>query len=280
MELLQLRYFIMSAETENFSYVAKKYGVPPSAVSSSVKKLERELDIKLFDRSANRIRLNGNGMKFAESISRAIDIIDGEIARISDAGKGIGGDINLLVRTERSLVTDKMIEFRKERASVNFHLTHDYGVEDISAYDIIIDEETERYRGFIRKKLIEERIRVAASASSMLAGKRLGLSALSEVPFITMSKNSSLCRITEDVCRKHGFDPNIVIESDDPYYVRKYIAEDFGIAFFPETSWQRDKGDGIVFLDVADFDYMRTTFAYLNVMNSNKVAEAFFEHLA
>ena len=38
MELLQLRYFLDSAENENFSKTAEKYMVPASCVSIAVKK--------------------------------------------------------------------------------------------------------------------------------------------------------------------------------------------------------------------------------------------------
>ena len=58
MEFLQLRYFCEAAKCENFSSIAKKYGVPTSAVSHSRRRLEKEFGCDLFDRSANRIKLN------------------------------------------------------------------------------------------------------------------------------------------------------------------------------------------------------------------------------
>ena len=43
MEILQLRYFFLSAKNENFSTTAKMFDVPTTAVSSSVRRLEEEL---------------------------------------------------------------------------------------------------------------------------------------------------------------------------------------------------------------------------------------------
>ncbi len=48
MEVLQLRYFCDSARTQNFSLTAKKFMVPPSAVSQSIRRLEKELGFVLF----------------------------------------------------------------------------------------------------------------------------------------------------------------------------------------------------------------------------------------
>ena len=48
MELLQLKYFCDAAQSENFSKTAKKFGVPTSNISQSVKRLEKELSTPLF----------------------------------------------------------------------------------------------------------------------------------------------------------------------------------------------------------------------------------------
>ena len=68
MELLQLRYFYESALTESFAQTAEKYLVPATSVSAAVKRLEGELGCALFDRFANRIRLNGNGRRLQKSL--------------------------------------------------------------------------------------------------------------------------------------------------------------------------------------------------------------------
>ena len=64
MELLQLKYFCDAAETENFSLTAKKFEVPPSGISQTVKRLEEELGTELFIRGANRVSLNEQGRIF------------------------------------------------------------------------------------------------------------------------------------------------------------------------------------------------------------------------
>jgi len=64
MELLQLKYFCDAAKTQNFSQTAKKFMVPPSDISQTVKRLEKELGVALFSRHANRIVLNENGKRF------------------------------------------------------------------------------------------------------------------------------------------------------------------------------------------------------------------------
>jgi len=64
MELLQLKYFCDAAETQNYSKTAKKFYVPTSNISQSVKRLERELGVELFEHRANRIVLAESGKRF------------------------------------------------------------------------------------------------------------------------------------------------------------------------------------------------------------------------
>ena len=64
MEMLQLRYFYESAMEESFSKTARKYMVPVSSVSASVKRLEQELGVELFTRTGNRILLTEKGKQF------------------------------------------------------------------------------------------------------------------------------------------------------------------------------------------------------------------------
>ncbi len=278
MELLQLRYFLKSAETENFSITAKEDMVPPSAVSVSIKKLECELGIKLFNRSANKITLNDAGLRFADTVREALFLLDTNISEIKEEQIGISGDIHLLIRTERSFVTDKMTSFREKYKDVRFHLIHDHSITDYSKYDIIVDEISEEYIGFSKKLLLSEKIKIASSSKNELTGKSLNLSDLRDIPFITFRKGSSLFKIAESTCKRVGFKPNFIIESDDPHYIRKYISDDYGIAFFPETSWKHDIGD-IAFLNVKDYEFTRHTYAYINEKSASKIAKLFFEHL-
>jgi len=76
MELLQLTYFCSAAETESFAKTAQKYGILAQGVSQSVRRLEKELGVSLFDRYANRIVLNERGKMFYETSKNVLDKLD------------------------------------------------------------------------------------------------------------------------------------------------------------------------------------------------------------
>lgn len=262
MELLQLRYFLDSAENENFSKTAEKYMVSASSVSIAIKKLESELGCALFDRCSNKISLNDNGRLFHKSIKNALTEIDSATQALVEFPKSKSGDIFILIRSERRVIGEQLLKFKEQYPNVILHLSHDFNTKDFEKYDIIIDEQSDSYKGFERTPLLIEKLYFVANKSNPISNKKLTLSELCDQPFISMCEGSSLKRLTLEYCQKAGFNPNIVIESDDPFYIRNYLELNLGIALIPEISWKGQLSKNIVFLDVVDFKQSRITYVY------------------
>ena len=64
MELRQLRYFTVLAETLHFGRAAHAVHLAPSAFSASIARLEREVGTTLFERTSRRVELTEAGVAF------------------------------------------------------------------------------------------------------------------------------------------------------------------------------------------------------------------------
>jgi len=144
MELLQLRYFYDSAQTESFSKTAEKYLVPATSVSASVKRLETELGCSLFDRCANRIILNENGKRLKKSLHIIFPELDSAIGDITFQQNDTR-EIRILVRGMRRRITDMIIKYNGQHPKVTFKTVFDFQATDYQQYDIIIDEPSDNY---------------------------------------------------------------------------------------------------------------------------------------
>ena len=89
--LANLEAFIRSAECGSFSAAARRLGVTPAAVSRNVAMLERNLHVRLFQRSSRSLTLTEDGARFLASVSDGVESIQSAIANVTaDAGKPAG----------------------------------------------------------------------------------------------------------------------------------------------------------------------------------------------
>ncbi len=68
MELRQLEYFHLASRLLNVTQVAERLGVSQPNITVSIKKLEEELGIQLFERRRRRLYLTAEGEMFLSRI--------------------------------------------------------------------------------------------------------------------------------------------------------------------------------------------------------------------
>lgn len=259
MEILQLRYFYESAKTENFTKTANKFQVPTTSVSASVKRLEKEMGCQLFDRVANRITLNSNGRLLQQTLCSVFRDLDNVTQELS-AHNCDPREIRLLVRGMRRKITDLITEYSAKHSYVSFKAVFDFGDADFKEYDIIVDEENERYAEYERIELFTMRLRLKCAAHDRLCREKLSLNQLCDRPFISMDADSNMHKILTRACSRAGFSPKISALCNDIECYEKLIAAGMGIGIgrqddAPAVSAIRD-------LDVVDFYEHYTVYAY------------------
>lgn len=84
-ELRQIQYFVTVAEVLNFGRAAEQLGIGQPGVSQQIARLERELDVLLFDRSARAIRLTEAGQRFLPAARTVLASV--ESARAAATGE-------------------------------------------------------------------------------------------------------------------------------------------------------------------------------------------------
>lgn len=90
MELMQLRYFVVVAQYQSMTRAAEALYMTQPALSRSIARLERELDLTLFRRTANRVQLTEAGARYLQAVRQALDALDAGLtgARRADPEEG------------------------------------------------------------------------------------------------------------------------------------------------------------------------------------------------
>lgn len=278
MELLQLRYFYESSKTENFTKTAEKYQVPTTSVSASIKRLEKELGCQLFDRSSNRIVLNSNGRLLQQtlcSVFQSLDSVTEELASHNQDSR----EIRLLVRGMRRKITDLITKYSTKHSHISFKTVFDYGETNIEEYDIIIDEENERYVDYERIELFNMNLKLKCATDSRLCQQDLYLNQLCNHSFVLMDTESNMNRVLTKACRRAGFTPKISVLCNDIECYDKFIAAGMGIGIGRQNSDSTSTVSAIQDLNVIDFREHYTVYAYYLKKEYYGKIKSFVEYL-
>ncbi|TDD39097.1 LysR family transcriptional regulator [Saccharopolyspora elongata] len=124
MEIRQLRYVVRLAETLHFGRAAQLEHIAQSAFSGHIAKLERDLDVKLFDRSHHRVALTPAGVAFVERAEEILAQVAGaaaeakslaprheEVLRVGIFAEGAGELTPVILSVYRELQPDVRLEF-------------------------------------------------------------------------------------------------------------------------------------------------------------------------
>lgn len=96
MELQQLKYFKTVAGIGKISDAAEALFVSAPALSTSISRLEKELGVKLFDRTSNRIVLNAQGQIFLKYVNQVFSNLENAKLELQQSMLHRGPHLSLL----------------------------------------------------------------------------------------------------------------------------------------------------------------------------------------
>ena len=260
MELLQLKYFKDAALLENFSKVAALYMVPPSSVSHTISRLEDELSVKLFTRSGNKVLLNEAGKIFYNEVSASLAKLEKGIELVE---KKRAAAIRVSLMEGSTAAVPVIAEFKRQNPDIDFTFSKpsDRAKGNVF-FDVLISAKPfENEENYHSKVLFKEKIMVALPADSPLATKKeLTINDIRGIPVIGLYDGSKLYRLMQSYFGANEYLPNIIVESENRATVSEFVKGGFGIAFYPEISWNAVAQDGIVSLPLSDFDIRRSIY--------------------
>ena len=123
MELRQLKYFITSADTLNFTEAARQCFITQSTLSQQIKQLETELGVQLFERIGKRVFLTETGRDFLPYARQTVADADYGVQRIKDMEDLKTG--RLCIGTTfglSALITDAIARFSEQYPEVHLEV--------------------------------------------------------------------------------------------------------------------------------------------------------------
>jgi DNA-binding transcriptional LysR family regulator len=134
MELRHLRYFLGVAEARSFSRAAARLNVTQPALSRQIRDLERELGIRLFDRTGRQVRLTPQGEDLLSRSRNALAEVEAIRDRARSLEEGRAGILRLGATPQvlQSIVAGFLTRYRRSHPAVEVQLVEAGGVRLVS----------------------------------------------------------------------------------------------------------------------------------------------------
>ena len=246
MEIRWLEAFVAVAEELHFGRAAARLRLAQSPLSQTIRRLERELGVVLFDRSTRRVALTPAGRALLPHAHRIFEEI--ELARQGTRAVsgdvygtvtiGFSGALNLrtlppltrAIRRRYPLVTLSLVAGVLTRDGI---LQLERGSLDLAFVALPVDASPR-----VRSRLIaREPLGVALPIDHPRAGDpAIDLSDLADADFITLpaASGSGLHEAAVGACVSAGFRPRVVQEISDPFMILTLVAAGVGVALISD----------------------------------------------
>jgi DNA-binding transcriptional LysR family regulator len=240
-ELDELRWFVVLAETEHVTDAAAQLKVTQPTLSRALARLEAEAGAPLFDRINRRLHLNAYGQVMLEHARRSIAEMDSAIERIAALRDPDSGTVRLafLHSLASWLVPDLLRQFRIDAPNVQFDLyqgaAHEVSQLVLSGRaDLAILSPQPEGSAFGWHQLYVERLCLVVPRGHRLATRAtVRLAETADEPFIALGDGFGLRQLTNELWSDAGIHPQIVFEAMEIPTMEGLVAAGFGVAVVP-----------------------------------------------
>jgi DNA-binding transcriptional LysR family regulator len=119
-----LALFVRTAALGSFSNAAREVDLLPGQVAAAIKRLERELDIRLFARSTRSLRLTAEGEQYLPTAHSVLDTLKEGREKLRRESAELQGTLQVAVPSDlgRNVLLDWMTAFRRQHPALNLRL--------------------------------------------------------------------------------------------------------------------------------------------------------------
>lgn len=252
MELRQLTAFVAVAEELNFTRAAERLHVVQSGVSAAVRSLERELGVRLFDRTSQRVALTDAGRALLPEARNTLDAARAATQAVGDVRGGLRGTLTVGTLSAIGAIFDLaglLGRFRAEHPGVDVRLQVSpqgstglvKGLVD-GALDLafLAPSGPVPPRLEVRPLVVAPLDLVVPEGHPLTAAGRVTLDLLTEEPFIDFPLGWGNRAAVDRAFAAAGLRRTVAFEVADTSMATDFVRAGLGVTFLPPL-WHPDK---------------------------------------
>ena len=244
MDLLQLNYFRVVARLEHVTKAAEELSIAQPSLSKTIRRLEKEIGVPLFDRQGRTIRLNQFGKAFLEHIDRLFYELEEGQRQVRDMAGLEHGEVSL-VAASLYWLPDLLHRFQVLHPLVRFHLSQCSLAEmphrlETGACDFCFLSTPLVKPGIQWEPLRTEEILLVVPPTHRLAGQEcVPLSEVAHEAVVIEKVGSGLRDMIDTFCQQAGFTLRTSYEIDEPAALYAFVQAQLGVGFTPALMEKR-----------------------------------------
>ena len=266
--LLQLQYFKTLARVLHSPQAAAELHIAQPSLSYSIKELEKELGVKLFEKDSRHIRLTIYGEQFLPYAEQALAMLDegvGVLRQMSNSAQQIVR-LGYFHSISASLIPAAMMGIygQEKNRSVRFQFTEapsfdlfqmlKRGEIDLS-FCLHQDEELESVT------LMRQPLYLAVPEHHPLAKREsVCFEDFAREPIVMLDKPSSLRTQLDQVYAQHGLAPNVVFEVRECNAALQYVVLRFGVSVLPWVPAMENEKVVVIPVSDSGASFVRTVY--------------------
>lgn len=264
----KLLTLISVAETGSFSKAAKKLCLTQPAVSTHIKLLERELNVKLFTRGNNQLKLTNEGIIVLTYAKRIQSIYSELQTKITDSKNNtLTLVIGVTHTAESSVVMEALGRYANETPNIRItfitgSIKNLYGLLSDYSIDVAIVEGNNTNPQFNSLLLDTDSLLLAVSPKNHLANQGMAtLDQLRKEKMILRRPNSGTRQLFESSIKSQGLsisDFEVNIECDSLFTIKDLVEKNIGVSVLGKsTCIEEVKKHDLVLLPIVGLSMIR-----------------------
>ncbi|MBJ9991172.1 LysR family transcriptional regulator [Paenibacillus favisporus] len=243
MNISQLETLITISKTMSFRKAGELLNLTQPAVSAQIKSLEDEFKTVLVDRN-QPVTLTDRGEVFLSHAERILAIVEELKERLYDLDQTPQGHIVLGTTTSIAIqILPRVLSYFQNQfpliktsimsmASSQIYTSVENGQIDVGLGYLI-----ERNPNLMTSVLYYDTFELIVSPRHPLARKSgVTIDVLRETPLILLSPDTVGRRFADDILKKHGIEPNVVMELSSSEEIKRMVEIDLGAAIMSKQS--------------------------------------------
>ena len=245
MELRQLRYLVALGEEHSFTRAAEREHIAQPSLSQQIRRLEEEVGLALVERTTRNVRITDAGrllLSRARRILAELDAANVELASLRGLRAGhvsVGAmhsmgpiDISLVLAEFHDQFPDIGLTVREQASE---ELAEMLRADELDIAFLSVTERIESHGLGLERLLSEELVVMVPDDHPLGARTQVTIADLAHEPFIGYREGARLREVLVSAAAEAGFEPRVMLESNENRRIRRMVSRGMGIALVPRS---------------------------------------------